>query len=256
MGSSPTTATFVLERDKPHSESLSLMYYDESTNPSNGWDGPNFEEDNPLRGLEPGEDNPLDSGPIYNPLNHAYPMVADTAIGQVEIMVKFAIVRGKENLPIDLINQASELQVPMAIEDVPVSETGDTFQVPEDIFENKPTPSEIVAESALVDELTQDQTYYLIPTIVRARRLIGPQSENILGAEGGDLISAEETAELIPPSALLDLLIMYHDKVAADPEAPKALLDLLGHFVDKNGPSTLRHIIDDFETDEEFTDEE
>ena len=210
---------------------------DESTNPSNGWrtpdDGPDYDEDDPMRGLEPCEDNPLDSDPSYNPLNHAYPMVADTTIGQVEVMVQFAIVRGKENLPTDLIGQAADLQVPMAIEDVPVSETGDTFQIPDDIFEDKPTPSDAVVENALIEELTQDQTYYLIPMIVRARRLIGPKDENILGAGGRDLISAEETAELISPSELLSLIIGYRDTVASDPEAPVALLDLLDHFVKK-----------------------
>jgi hypothetical protein len=207
--------------------------YDESTNPSNGWREP---EDFDLHDLEPGEDNPLDSDPGYNPLNHAYPMIADTTIGQVEIMVKFSIIRGKENLPIDLINNAEALQVPMSIEDVPISDEGKTFEIPDDLFADggmvtEQAPNDAIAESALISELTEDETYYLIPMIVRARRL------------DGDLLSSEETANLISPSDLLALIIGYRDTVAADPMAPKALLDLLDHFV-KRDPEEFEDLPD------------
>lgn len=195
----------------------------------------------PISGLEPGEDNPLDTPPAYNPLNHSYPMNVDTAEGPIEIMVQFALVQGKENLPIDLINNAKAFQVPVAIEDVPISEEGETFEIPDDIFSEKELsdindglePDNVVSEQALVNELTTDQNYYMIPTIVRARRLIGPTSENILGETGGDLLSREEAAILVSPELLLARLRKYREEVAVDDNAPVALLDLLDHFVEQ-----------------------
>jgi hypothetical protein len=187
-----------------------------------------------LSDLEPGEDNPLDTPPVYNPLSHSYPMNIDTVEGPIEIMVQFALVQGKENLPVDLINNAEAFQVPVAIEDVPISEEGQVFEIPDDIFSEKELePEDVVAEQALVDELTTDQNYYMIPTIVRARRLIGPISENILGETGGDLLSKEETAELVSPELLLARLKEYRDEVAADDNAPSGLLDLLNHFIEQ-----------------------
>jgi len=199
-----------------------------------------------LDGLEPGEDNPLDLSPAYNPLDHSYPMNIDTDNGPLEIMVQFALVQGKHNLPVQLINEAEAFQVPVSIEDVPVSEEGRPFEIPDDIF--APSPEDAVAEEALISELTEDQSYFMIPTIVRARRLIGPASENILG---GDLISEEETAKLISPMMLLARLQRYRDEVAADGNAPVALLDLLDHFIEQKPIEDHEEWLDDRAIDEE-----
>jgi len=212
-----------------------------------------MDEDFDLSGLEPGEDNPLDSLPTYNPLNHSYPMNIDTDDGPIEIMVQFALVQGKENLPVQLISEAEAFQVPISIEDVPVSAEGERFEIPDDVFGEEELsdindgmePEDVVAEQALVSELTEDQSYYMIPTIVRARRLIGPDSENILGEEGGDLISKEETAELVSPMMLLARLQRYRDEVAADGDAPRALLDLLDHFIEQKPVEDPEEWLDD-----------
>lgn len=213
-----------------------------------------IEFDDELNDLEPGDDNPLDAEQQYNPLNHSFPMNIETADGPVEIMVKFAVVRGKENLPVEFINDAEDLQIPVSIEDVPISEEGKTFQIPEDIF-GEQTPADVVAEGALLDELAEDPTYYLIPMIVRARRLVGPADENILGEVGGDLISKEETAELIPPDLLLARLRQYREEVTADEAAPTALLDLLDHFMAERGrPLSDDDVFED--PDSEWNEEE
>lgn len=204
------------------------MNYDESTNPTNGWRVPDELEESDhlepgdlsdsLADLEPNDGNPLEREPLqYNPLNHAYPMMADTDIGVVELMVQFTVVRGKRNLPDEMACRAAELQVPVYIEDVPVSASQEFDEAITDHIAR-----DIVSEGALIDELSYDQCYYLTPMIVRARRF----------TEEGEweTLTKEETAGIIPGEVLLNLIKGYADKVAADPNAPTGLLDLLDHF--------------------------
>jgi hypothetical protein len=202
-----------------HERTGDIMEYDESTNPSNGWREPEMPDElaESFQDLQPNEGNPLESAPlVYNPLNHAYPMIANTSVGIIEVMVQFSVVRG-ENLPIDMIGSAKELQVPVAIEDVPISQSGFS--------------EDTVAESALVDEI-QGGHYYLIPVIVRARRFSGGEQNNV---DSWEPLTADDVASIISGPALLDLIIGYADKVAADPDAPAGLLDLLDHFTGRAG---------------------
>ena len=181
-----------------------------------------------LSDLEPNDGNPLESEPLaYNPLNHAYPMMAETSIGNIEVMVKFALVRGKRSLPDDMVANAAELQVPVSTEDVAVAQSFDEKM-------NDQIARDIVSESALIDQMSYDSTYYLIPMIVRARRFVDGDPTLVPGEEGGPwaMLTPDETAHLISGAALLELIKGYADKVANDPDAPIALLDLLDHFHD------------------------
>jgi hypothetical protein len=211
------------------------MEYDESTNPSNGWRVPDESErdelldsiENNLRDLDPCETNPLDSNPLsYNPLNHAYPMIADTKVGIVEVMVKFTVVRGQSGLSYDMLENAPALQIKVSTEDVPIS-FGNTQDVTED---------------ALIDTISHDCRYYLVPTIVRARRLASGEPDN---TDSWELLTEEETVSLFSWQALLDLIVGYADKVANDPDAPAALLDMLQHFTGNYGRSNIPDISDD-----------
>jgi hypothetical protein len=194
-----------------------------------------FEET--MRDLEPSENNSFEKPPLkYNPLNHAYPMIADMPIGVVEVMVKFGIIRGRNNLPIDMLTNARELQVPMSIEDVGVEEEPMKF-LGDNIGE---FPGSVVHENALISELTSDERYFLIPMIVRAR-LVKPEQRPL---------SEKETVALFPAYSLFELICGYADKVAADPKAPRALLDLLDHFTGKHDRTTMP------DPDEEWNDED
>ena len=210
--------------------------YDESDNPSNGWRAPEpdvervdaFEDFENMADLEPGDDNPLERPNItYNPLNHAYPMIAHTNLGIFEIMVKFMPIRGMAGLPEDLVSSAPCLQVPVIIEDIPVSkELKDVPSVDFD-FSNWQSPDDIVAEGALISEMTGDERYYIVPMIVRVRRLTSGEPDNTGAWED---ISKEEISGLLSGQQLLNLICGYAAKVAADPNAPAGLLDLLQHF--------------------------
>lgn len=220
------------------------MHYD-SMNPSSGWRAP--EEGEPwdsdqnlsdLSHLEPGgESNPLESTPLaYNPLNHAYRMIADTSVGIVEVMVKFMVVRGHE-LPLDLLNNSEALQIPVSVEDAVITEPegqqfyGEKFMG----WHNE------VAGRALVEEMTTGH-FYLIPAIVRARRLA---SGEITNADTWEPLSEIEVAALIPGPALLDLILGYAEHVANDRTAPAALKDLLDHFTGRYRRSQVPDVSDD-----------
>jgi hypothetical protein len=175
-----------------------------------------------LSDLEPGSDeNILEKPVIYNPLNHAYPMFADTNIGVIEIMVQFMVIRGKRNLPI----RASGVQIPMIIEDLPVSDSLANYNDDYDFSES--SMNEAVVEGALISEMTDDERYYLAPMIVRARQFIsGP------GVETWKPLSKEEVSGIITGDILHELIIGYATKVYSDPNAPTGLVDLLQHFTD------------------------
>jgi hypothetical protein len=211
------------------------MEYDESTNPSNGWHVPDELErdelldniENNLRELDPCETNPLDSNPLpYNPLNHSYPMIADTKVGVVEAMIKFVVVRGQHGLADDMLKDAPTLQIRVSIEDIQVP-----FWTQDGITEN-----------ALIDTISNDCRYYLVPTIVRARRLASGEVNN---TDTWELLSEEETVSLFSWQTLLDLIVGYASKVAGDPDAPAALLDMLQHFTGRYGPSNVPDVSDD-----------
>ncbi len=229
------------------------MHYD-SMNPNSGWRAP--EEGEPwdpdqdlsdLSHLEPGgESNPLESAPLaYNPLNHAYRMIADTPVGIVEVMVKFLIVRGYE-LPLDLLNNSEALRIPVSVEDVPITEPeGQQF------YGEKFTGwKDEVAGGALVEEITGG-SYYMIPSIVRARRLA---SGEVTNADTWELLTEDEVAALIPGPALLELILGYAKHVADDQSAPAALKDLLDHFTGRYCRSVAPDVSDDEwnNTDEEL----
>lgn len=190
-----------------------------------------------LQDLQPNEGNPFERAPLeYNPLNHAYPMVADTSAGVIEIMVQFAVIRGRSNLPEDMAACADDLQVPVAIEDVPVFEIEKPKFFGEE-FGGWESPQDAVNEAALAEEMTTDGSYYLIPMIVRARRFSGGEKD---AADSWESLSRKDTASIISGPALLDLIKGYAEKVAQDPAAPAGLVDLLNHF----SPTYNRHAED------------
>ena len=232
--------------------------YDESTNPSNGWQVPETLDESErlepgdisdvLSDLEPNDGNPLERPPLqYNPLNHAYPMMAETSIGVLELMVQFTIVRGQTGIPTNLLGHAVELQVPVSIEDMPVNGPKEFDESIRDQIAR-----DIVSEGALVDELSYDTCYYLVPMIVRARRFVGNAPDAVPSKEGGtwESLTREEVAETVTGDALLDLFRGYADKVASDPNAPTGLLDMLDHFrLGPNRADAMRR------TDDEFNEE-
>ncbi|MFA5766691.1 MAG: hypothetical protein WC919_02060 [Candidatus Paceibacterota bacterium] len=182
-----------------------------------------------LQDLAPGGDeNPLESPPLkYNPLNHAYPMVADTPLGIIEVMVRFTVVRGN-GLPTDMLACAKELRVPASIEDIPVVATKKEIQFFGGDFSGWQNSAEDkVAEASLVDELSNSGPFYLLPLVVRARRLMSGEEGN---TDSWQLLTKEETAAIVPGPTLLDLIFGYADKVDADPNAPAGLKDLLNHY--------------------------
>jgi hypothetical protein len=181
-----------------------------------------------MQDLEPNDGNPLESAPLrYNPLNHAYPMVADTPLGIIEVMVKFVVVRG-DALPTDMLSCAKELQVPASIEDIPVVATKKEIQFFGGDYSGwKQSAEDQVAEASLRDELSNVGPFYLLPLVVRARRLMSGDQGN---TDSWLLLTKEETAKIIPGSTLLDLIFGFADKVDADPDAPAGLKDLLNHY--------------------------
>jgi hypothetical protein len=196
--------------------------------PEAGVDQPDY-ADEALQHLAPGSDeNPLEAAPLkYNPLNHAYPMVADTPLGIIEVMVRFAVVRGGD-LPTDMLGCAKELQVPAVIEDIPVIATKKEIEFYGGDFSGwQNTAEDRVAEASLVDELNNSGPFYLLPLVVRARRLMSGEQGN---TDTWQNLTKEEAAAIITGPVLLDLIFGYADKVAADSNAPAGLLDLLDHF--------------------------
>lgn len=228
-----------------------MTEYDESTNPSNGWQVPEVGEpdenyvDEALQDLQPGSDeNPYDAPKLqYNPLNHAYPMIAETEVGVIEVMVQFALVRGRDNLPGDMSVAANALCVPVSIEDLPVSD----FSLTSDPDLPVSKPEDVVSQGALMEEIFNGGRFYLVPTIVRGRRL---SSGEIGSTDSWEPLTKEEVSAIISGPALLDLIVGYADKVGKDPDAPAGLLDLLDHFTGRyknNGG---------LDPDEEWNDEE
>jgi hypothetical protein len=183
-----------------------------------------------LRELEPGDENPLESTPLkYNPLNHTYPMIADTPLGIIEVMVRFTVVRGN-SLPTDMLGCAKELQVPAVIEDIPVIGPQNKKEIQffgGDFSGWQNSAEDKVAEASLVDEIDNSGPFYLLPLVVRARRLMSGEQGN---TDTWQNLTKEETATIITGPVLLDLIFGYADKVAADPNAPAGLLDLLNHY--------------------------
>jgi hypothetical protein len=183
-----------------------------------------------LQDLEPNDGNFLESTPLkYNPLNHAYPMIADTPLGIIEVMVCFTVVRGN-NLPTDMLSCAKELQVPASIEDIPVIGPQNKKEIQffgGDFSGWQNSAEDKVAEASLVDEIDNSGPFYLLPLVVRARRLMSGEQGN---TDTWQNLTKEETAAIIPGPTLLDLIFGYADKVAADPNAPAGLLDLLNHY--------------------------
>jgi len=196
--------------------------------PETGEEQPDY-ADSVLQDLAPGSDeNPLEQEPLkYNPLNHVYPMIADTPLGIIEVMVRFSVVRGG-SLPTDMLGCAKELQVPASIEDIPVIATAKEIQFYGGDFSGwQNTAEDRVAEASLVDEINNGGPFYLLPLVVRARRLMSGEQGN---KDTWQNLTKEETATIITGPVLLDLIFGYADKVEADPNAPAGLKDLLDHY--------------------------
>ena len=169
--------------------------------------------------LEPQDENPLDTPNMYNPLNHAYPMGMKTDVGMLEIWVKFLPIQGKD-LPTDLIGISPAFQIPVSVEDVFITD-------PELDLGKKEELEDQVQCEILKEEVANDKGWYLVPTIVRAIRMLEGEKA---GKATGEQASKEEAARLITPIDLLQRIRQYRDQVSKDDSAPIALLDLLMHF--------------------------
>ena len=170
----------------------------------------NYEEhylDYALVGLEPGEYNPLEHEPVYNPLQYCYPVVAmieddDEGI-HYELAIKFQLQEHGETTPIDFIDPKTGK--PHSIDFFP--------KVPDLALEpviDGPEPN--------LDEGYQigENKYYLVPIVCRCKHI-----------ESGRLLTREATRHLIGPEVLQAAILAYRDKVAEDLNAPHALFELL-----------------------------
>lgn len=185
-----------------------------------------------LDDLEPGEYNPLDHEPGYNPLRYCYLMTAIVDDGEgnnieYELAVKFQLQLHGSTTPIDFIDP----------------KTGKPHTV--NFF---PEMSEIALEPEVgpEPELTQgyqigEERYYLVPTVHRCKHI-----------ETGRLLSRDAARHLISPDVLEAAILRYRDKVYDDPNAPAAL----GELLDSWDACTMSNALGDDEDDDWYDDQE
>lgn len=183
-----------------------------------------YNEDLSLQGLEPGEDNPLDHEPTYNPLRHCYPMTANVDDIEYEIAVKFQLQMHGETTPIDFINPRTSK--PHSINFFP--------KIPEIALEPKwdgPQPN--LTGGYQIGE----SSYYLVPTVCRCKHI-----------EEDRLLTREAAIHLISPEVLQAAILTYRNKIEEDPDAPAILHELLNMW----DPGQA-YLFDDDEEDDPWT---
>jgi hypothetical protein len=185
-----------------------------------------------IRYLEPGDDNPNDATTdYYNPLHYAYPMAVQTDEGAVEIIVKF------------LITQALPER-----DNINFEYKGTHYCLP--FFEKWPEvslPPTDFLDVNMNGYQVGEAPYYLIPAIVRARRLNGHaaewlpiQDDGSWTEAGSELLDRADLERLVTPEILLEAIQDYHRQVRSNPEVPLRLLELLDHYLDINEQVVIR----------------
>jgi hypothetical protein len=162
-----------------------------------------YNEDLSLQGLEPGEDNPLEREPTYNPLQYCYYMPANLDNVQYEIAVKFQLQMHGETTPIDFIDPKTSK--PHTVDFFP--------KVPEIGLEPEPDGPD---PNLNRDYQIGENPYYLVPTVCRCKHI-----------ETGRLLTRDIAIKLISPEILQEAITDYRSKIEQDPNAPHRLLELL-----------------------------
>ena len=186
-------------------------------------------EDLTLHGLEPGEDNPLEHEPTYNPLRYCYPMIATIDGDEYQIAVKFQLQEHHETTPIDFIDPATGK--PHTIDFFP--------KMPDIAIEPEwDGPNPHLESGYQIGE----NPYYLVPTVHRCKHITS-----------GHLLTREAANKLLLPEILTTAILAYRDQVNEDPEAPAHLGELLDMWDPCN---QAQHVEDDDWYDDEYEDEE
>lgn len=164
-----------------------------------------------LSHLEPGcDDNPLEYPEVYNPLRYCYLVPTTIDDIQYELAVRFLLQQYKDQDPVHFVDP----------------KTGTAHDIP--LFPKVPDGGiglepQIGPEPDLIGGYQLgEQTYYLVPSIVRVRRIDEGHPPR--------LISRQAASHLISPDILATALNDYHEQVAQDDEAPAGLLELLSHW--------------------------
>jgi len=162
-----------------------------------------YNDDLSLAGLEPGEDNPLEHEPTYNPLQYCYLMTATVDDVEYEIAVKFQLQEHNQTTPIDFINP----------------KTGNAHSInffpkfPETGLEPEwDGPDPKLNDGYQIGE----NPYYLVPTVCRCKHI-----------ETGQLLSREIAVKLIGPEVLQAAILQYRSHVENDLDAPAYLAEML-----------------------------
>lgn len=177
-----------------------------------------------LHDLEPGEYNPLEHEPTYNPLRHCYLMVATVDDIEYELAVKFQLQMHGETTPIDFIDPKTSK--PHSVNFFP--------KLPEIALEPEPDRDE-----PNLDGLYQigEAPYYLVPTVHRCKHI-----------QSGRLLTREAAIHLISPEILQEAIARYLNKIGDDPNAPEILSELLAMW-DPSQAYRFNEIDDDWDKD-------
>jgi hypothetical protein len=153
----------------------------------------------------------------YNPFVHIYPILIEAEYGFVEISLAFAIVKSEGEFSPDKIGTAIPLEPDDRI-DLPI-ETKKRFEIPDDFFSGK--------------AITTNGSFWILPAIVSARKLIGPPQENIPGGEGGEPISSEELGELMENIGALEIFTELRECIVESRFVPQRLVSIIDRFIEK-----------------------
>lgn len=182
-----------------------------------------------LHSLEPGEDNPLEHEPTYNPLRYCYLMTAIIKDDEYQIAVKFRLQEHHKTTPINFTDPKTNQ--PHTIDFFP--------QPPENALEpTRDGPNPNLDSSYQIGE----NTYYLVPIVYRCKHI-----------KSGHLLSREAANKLLLPDILTTAILTYRDKITNDPEAPAILEEFLDMW-DPHNPAA--HLNERDWYDKELEDEE
>lgn len=151
----------------------------------------------------------------YNPFTHSYPMLLNTDKGFVEIIVAFVIVRGEFDF--DRMGTA----IPLTSEDhvdLPI-ETKKRFEIPDDFLSGK-------------GQVTNG-SFWILPAIVSARKLIGPPEENVPGGDSGEPLSPVELGEVMCNVDFVELFTEFRECIIESRFTPPRLICLIDRFIEK-----------------------
>ena len=123
-----------------------------------------------------------------NIINHTIPVLIATGDEKIEILLAFVATNDISIVP----DYAADAAVELSPED-------------EIAWVGGPNPDH-----------KRIGSIWILPAIVRARRLIGPIEENIPGGDGGEVINPVELVELLNHIDILDVLADLRDNLIDD----------------------------------------